>query len=989
MAASSSTESLSPSSSQNEINEFSACVPDSPRILPLCKDEVAGLALKFGFELIPDCPAATSAGYSVSQRAQAMSWVRPLIDGERFYYAAWFGPITGFHLSSILVSRSLVDGSLIWAVDPTDFNLDTSGFNIVGDGTVILRDEITVLDDTLYLGNLVFTNIGPQAYAVNKNTGALKWACAYNPPGDLNFVTTRGDYSAYRGSNQLLSDLSPVAWIEGGRRYIAFGNSSPQNSLNLGLIFTGYPVYTDQGAITVIEDLGTNPALILRRNTTPVNLKVGDTLIKGGDPNFDPFPPSESTIIVESIVSSTNNFVTPAFLASPPAPAPANTCGVAGNLSYSSDAVITAANFQPFWTIPGLTIYLDSNNSVGYTLDTLIDYLNALQATPSPVAVAPVPHPSSANRNHIEPGFIDYVRSLPKKVGGPFEPIEWPTERPPTFQEFINRPRTSTQVTTITHVLAAWASPSVIAVAQGQSGNNGLIYFKTLSDGTTLTEPADAQGVNYWGAAVWGAKPHVDKTRGILYFGTGQNYALPISEGIYWSQPVRNFISLKVSVADAEQAYADELTTLSAVKNAKRVFAETIRRESLNMAVRSPRARMNYADSILGVYYRSFTTRRGNQIKAGDLAFGVRTVPSDEYTFLETLGTALYPIQSLDGDVSSGVWSFKTASTQRLAAGAKHGLVTILNISKLNDDVVFNGTNLDAKGVVFERSIVAGPNGSAGGCNYLAGAHNDSLISVQVNMSWVGGGTFSSSGLPEIHVSEDGQVFPTNNSFVSSVNVRTQKINWETQLGNIANSQVGIYNGMAFINDTNGNLYVIDASNGELLWKQDGVPLGMNGGVAAPAISDDGDIVWINNYSYFGFIGAKGPNGAVFKVDQNLLIDKCSSLPTILGGKTFNSWDMLPKDNIYFWLPPTQREAITHSWVVDGTTITLNAIHGSFTFSLVVDKFRWQSGIITFHNGGVGGTSGVVYESIVLMNELKYTLNYNASGLDCTAWLSL
>jgi hypothetical protein len=51
----------------------------------LNKYNIGNLDLKVNFELIPDCPAATSAGYTLTDRENAQVWYSPTIDNGKFY----------------------------------------------------------------------------------------------------------------------------------------------------------------------------------------------------------------------------------------------------------------------------------------------------------------------------------------------------------------------------------------------------------------------------------------------------------------------------------------------------------------------------------------------------------------------------------------------------------------------------------------------------------------------------------------------------------------------------------------------------------------------------------------------------------------------------------------------------------------------------------------------------------------------------------------
>src|SRR5690606_23826959 len=109
------------------------------------------------------------------------------------------------------------------------------------------------------------------------------------------------------------------------------------------------------------------------------------------------------------------------------------------------------------------------------------------------------------------------------------------------------------------------------------------------------------------------------------------------------------------------------------------------------------------------------------------------------------------------------------------------------------------------------------------------------------------------------------------NSFVNAIDPSTGVIEWESDYGNRAHSQVVFYNGNLFSEDGNGNLYVFDGLNGEIIWKYPGDQIGLLGGIVAPKIDND-QVFWLNNYVAFGILGGAGPNGAVFKLNKNKLL---------------------------------------------------------------------------------------------------------------------
>src|SRR5574337_1329589 len=95
------------------------------------------LKKQYDFEIIPDCPAATAAGYSAADRQHSQLFDGPTYDEKYFYYSAYFGnPLYGAVKSSILVCRRKIDGSLVYATNCQDYSLDSS-LNMMGDNYMI------------------------------------------------------------------------------------------------------------------------------------------------------------------------------------------------------------------------------------------------------------------------------------------------------------------------------------------------------------------------------------------------------------------------------------------------------------------------------------------------------------------------------------------------------------------------------------------------------------------------------------------------------------------------------------------------------------------------------------------------------------------------------------------------------------------------------------------------------------------------------------
>lgn len=812
---------------------------------------VSGLDLDYTFELIPDCPAATAAGYTAEDRAVAQVWYKPIVDNHHFYYTAWSGSILApTHLSSILVCRRKCDGALKYAVNCHDYDLDTSP-NFLGDNATICRCKLLLVGKTLYLCNAVMSNIGPQLYAVNKHDGSLKWAAAYyTPEGAPSYVTTRGDYSQYRGSNHRISDLNPVGdyltvgGVQG--KYVFVGSSSFQNAINVGFVGGGFEKYTDQGFLFCIKDKGDSSELSFTTPTCAPLLEVGDQLTKGGEAKFDPFSPNQSSVTIQSLSGPDNYFLSPKFLASPPAPADSNTCPVIANVFFDASTSISSSLVQPLWKMSGIAIYEGGDRSRSCTLSELVKKWKAEQKA-------------------LQPG------------------------------ESVN-----------TYIWAYLSSSQMDKVRQ-QSGNDNVLYFKELFDGDYLANEFDAQGINYWGNSTWGAEPVLDYKRNMILFASGQAHAAPASEDIYYSNATRNFMDLKTNVIDTLDSYVQGSSSLDQLNAMKRTFTDAMRVECLNTGIRSPRSQMSYSDGAFGVYLSGD--------RAGEIAFAVRSVPWDTYSFLNSGSLAAYPLVALDGDASSGFSLYEGI----VGMPAKSGITAMIDTRQLNGRK-FDHNNLSKVGVEYFKMVFNGPNGLLGGSNFQAAQNGRQIVSGQANMAWFGG-SVSSTGNLESEVTPSGRHFEVNNSFIQGVDASTGKILWNTPLENRAHAEITAYNGLNFLCDGNGSLYVID-SHGQIVWKYDGTQNQMYGGINSPAVTET-QVFWTAAYNAFGIIGTPSPNGCVFKVNPDILIG--SGCPRkFFAGKTYKSWDTAPKALVQNnpAINPVQAFSVENKWGCKGVKYT-------------------------------------------------------------------
>ena len=561
--------------------------------------DVTTLAIQYSFEIIPDCPAATAAGYTEETRKECQVLNGPVFDEENFYYTAYSGqPFFNVFLPSILVARRKDTGEFVYATNNQDYTIDT-GDTFVGPSRTICRTNIVVTKDRLYLTSGSMTNIGPQLFCLNKKNGALLYAVAYYLPEEVEleygvkYLTNanKGDYSRFRGSNARISSLNPTVIPSKGGNAIFAGVSSFQNVFNPGLIpdsihYTGYPFYTDQGFLFCIRERGSSAYLSHRTAACAPNLKVGDLLLKTGKAGdvHDPFPPGSNKVLIGTI--SSNTIVTPG--------------AVAGRYFFAQKAIVTpttvvnAQLFAPFWSTLGAVIRLGDDPQQ----KTLAQILPLLVVVP----------PSTSTTY--------YIHTSLESVAG------------------------------IVGASAIGSNPAALA----------LWYVKELSSGESVANKQDANGLGYWSNSVWGAAPNFDECNRVIYFSTGQSHAVPLSERLYFAQPENNYRSLKIPFVDATTNYVASPTALNLeiVNSYRKLFEKKIRSLCLEQS-RSPRGQMSYVDAILAASPDTGRLLFAVRTVQSDIYvfLGMQ----------DPILVAFPNLNDVDGDVSSGVFKINNRVT--------------------------------------------------------------------------------------------------------------------------------------------------------------------------------------------------------------------------------------------------------------------------------------------------------------------------------------
>lgn len=492
----------------------------------LWPETVSALALEEGFELIPEGVPE----YTESKRKNVQVWYGPTADEKNFYYLAYNGSalFTTFSTSSVLCAINKRTMERLYSINLKNYNLTTEA-NYQGSTAYMPRVSISILEDTLYLCNAIPNNLGPQLCAVNKQNGEFKWALPYYP-------------SLPESLNTRLGDMCTMAFKKNGKKYILAGSSSLQNAFNLAVVKQApeipYPVYTDQGFLFCIEDLGTSGKLLWKAGTCVQNLKEGDTIIKGGTPVFDPFRPGKDTVIVSTYTN--NKIVNPHVFTGEQ-----GIFGVPVLQEFYLNKNSTPANLVSLWSqVIGKVITVAKNSTSGGTEDKKYTYLELVALLKS-----------------LKPTGPDNILfTIYSVLSGE------------NIQNIKNTSLTSPQV---------------------------AFYFKDLTSGTVLNK-YDAQALNYFGNGIWGAPPCVDLETNSVYFGTGQGHSIPFDEYILAMDPSLNFREFIKPFATESNNFVKNFTTLDRVNLSRQEFEENNRLNSVRR-FRSPRGQMSYSDSIMAV----------------------------------------------------------------------------------------------------------------------------------------------------------------------------------------------------------------------------------------------------------------------------------------------------------------------------------------------------------------------------------------------------
>ena len=414
---------------------------------------------------------------------------------------------------------------------------------------------------------------------------------------------------------------------------------------------------------------------------------------------------------------------------------------------------------------------------------------------------------------------------------------------------------------TATHQIWAYLSPVEQALLTANN-NSGLGYFKIIYNNSAIQNANDANALGYWGNSVWGAPASNDGDD--IYFGSGQAHSMPFFELAYFSGPARDFSLNKFPLVTAQNNYVNGTGTLGQVNDAADTFLGTMKNACVN-SLRSPRGVMSYSNAMLSVKFHNDALR-----------FAVRTMPSDNWGAVPRLLIILGSYgNGSDGDASSGMQIFNTGR-KKIATATKSGIGIVVDIQDIDDNVVFNGTNLNEKGVFIDHYQYLGGNATWGGSNYQCGQSTGRyLYSCQGNTPLV---YQTVPPMSEIFVTRDGVVFPGGKAYIIAMNIDSGDVPWVSSLQALALSQIEVVNGVVFAADSTGKLYGFNAFNGDELMRIDNATSAYPtfGGTSTPLVTKK-RLIWIPVYKLPPYPGRGSKYGISLRVDHSNVVDKCET----------------------------------------------------------------------------------------------------------------
>lgn len=751
----------------------------------LNKASVSGLDVSLTFDLVPSAAEAgamdseiTDAGFvgPFAARASNWSWYGVTCDETNFYYQVngspnTFASLFGFGTNSLFICRRRSNASLVWVKNCRYYDIvDPTSTNFTGSNRQPARTALAIHRDRLYATSFS-TNVGPQLYCLNKNTGERIWTMLYDVPpaaGGGTLVTPGTPFgsfnpAAFADSTRAVGDLNIVVKeLSPGVPSVFVGISSHQNATNAEPIWN---TWSDKGKIIRVDDQGTTAVRTWVGSASVQDLVPGDTITAGGTPTLDPFRPGQTEVLIW------RNSTTGTF---------ADAGGVIGKVLDNTGA---HPGFRPMeYTGPGtannLTMPAMTGRSVSSgDLPLTEASFNSLFRTPAPgiggaarvyqrYNFAKTNIAAASNGQVLPQATVNVGSTARFAATGSFKVL---TTAGVQLVTYTGKTATSftgcaggtgtlgtraaveyplpTTADTITNVLASLNAALPTAVASGPTvvylwcyltgaevtavdgaaapflaDNVGTRYMAALPTPYTLVNAQEAMALNYYGNSTWAQTPVLDLSRGLIYCGTGQAHHLPADEELFFQNPTIDFRERARPLVDAMYRYTQDDATLSgagpfesltSLNTAKDNFCTTHRALCLDAAAMSPRGRRSYSDATVGF-----------DLATGALEFGIRTFPSDIANFNQKptviLGNVLV---GPDADNTSGVQLFESARKsdgklgQFLSSCSKGGIICNIDISGLNRAVPWDHNNALTKGLD-PKFAYGGSLSALGGSNY-------------------------------------------------------------------------------------------------------------------------------------------------------------------------------------------------------------------------------------------------------------------------------
>lgn len=845
----------------------------------------------------------------------------------------------------------------------------------------------------------------------------------------------------YSGSNYEVADLNVVVKeLSPGVPSVFVGSSSFQNAVNQDRIWN---TMTDQGLIARIDDLGTTASRIWLTPTCVSHLAAGDTITAGGAATLDPFRPGETEVLIwrqstDGAFAAAGGVIGKVLDNTGPnpgyrpqgytGPGTANNLtmpAVYGRIVLTADLPLTEASFKStfqaaapgiggaarvyqFYSPPATTVASGSNAAV-----LPQGTINVGSTASFPASGTLLVQSTNGNQTVTYAGKT--ATSFTGCAGGTgtlgtggrvafFVPTAAKTMAAVLADLNANLPNqlTAAGASGVVVYLFAYLSGAEVTAIDGAAApflaaNVGTRYIAALPTPYTLVNAQEANALNYFANSTWAQQPAIDLDRNMLYIGTGQSHGQPVDEILFFQDPAKDLRDRVQPVLDAMYKYTQNDTALAGtgpfaslddVNAAKDAFCVAHRTLCLDTAALSPRGRRSYSDAVIGF-----------DLTTGAIQFGLRTQPGDIANF-NTQPKILKNsfLIGPDADASSGVQLFENVRKadgklgQFLATCTKAGIIMTVDISGLNPAVPWDHNNALLKGAN-PKFIYGGSLSALGGSNYgscqsggqylLYEAHNDSTdVGLDIGGSGNQSATYQSNNFLgwEFHITRDGKVVQIRDSILGAVDVRKGEIVWENNIGQVSEGFPCCYNGVVFQCTSRGVMEGFDVADGHKIWSLDmqtvpGTSSGLGG--VAPPIFDEGTAYCVINYPHGP--GRTGQKGAILKVQSSKIISSSATALTLLGGKTFNSYNVVPKKRPILLTTQLliEPETINHVWSAGGVCTATHTPDGGAPelITVTAESFSLVGNTINFVDSGTATTT-LRYKYIEMLNTTDYMLYY-------------